>query len=356
MSKTLQAKKLLDEHISLQRMAKQFRLPPERTLASQLGYSRATIGKALGVLEGEGVIFRKKGSGTFIRKHDHEKHMTIALVMRTAYHYTDMHFRLIVEEVSKYAEKNNIYIQIFDRLPDMFKSDPENNSLMQAIKNGIVDGVLVASRMPVGILGKISAICPTVAINNITGDGSEMPCISCDYFHVGLLAGKYLLDKGHRKIAYITEDFGKPEAAFNLAGFKAICEINGGNISKKDVLETRLYLDILREKTIDFFKDSDYTACFIRHSRHAYTIVSILQNIGVKIPEDLSIISVGRYKGNQFNKLALTIIDNKLREMSQVGLETLQKTINGEKVEKGICLLEPEIIENNSVMDINNGK
>ena len=356
MNKALQVKNALGKHISNQRAAKQFRLPPERVLASQFGYSRATIAKALGVLEGEGIIFRKKGSGTFIKDNSKERTMTIALAMRNAYHYPDVHFRLIVEEVSKYAGENNIKVQIFDHLSDIFKKDPDNNSLVASIRSGIIDGVLIISRMPISILNKISAVCPAVSINNIFGDGSEMPCVSCDYFHVGLLAGKYLLDKGHRKIAYITEDLSRPEAAFNLAGFKAIAKMNGVNISKKDVLETRLYLNKFRERTIDFFKVSDYTACFIRRSSHAYKIISILQNIGMKIPDDLSIISVGKYKDNQSHKLKLAIIDNKLREMSQIGLATLQKIINGEKVGKDICLLEPEIIENNSVMDINNEK
>ena len=115
MNKTLEAKEILGKHIDSQRSAKQFRLPAERLLANQLGFSRATIGKALGILEGEGVIFRKKGSGTFIKRESEEKTLTIALVMRTTYHYTGSHFRLIVEEVSKYAERNNIFIQIFDR-------------------------------------------------------------------------------------------------------------------------------------------------------------------------------------------------------------------------------------------------
>ena len=105
MNRVLQAKNVISEYIIRQRASKHFRLPAERVLASQLGYSRATIGKALGLLEGEGVITRRKGSGTFITDNGKERTMTIALLVRTAYHYTDPYFQYVTEEVSKYAEK-----------------------------------------------------------------------------------------------------------------------------------------------------------------------------------------------------------------------------------------------------------
>lgn len=43
------------------------RLLPERTLSHELGHGRRTVREALDILEGEGLIFRKQGQGTFIR-------------------------------------------------------------------------------------------------------------------------------------------------------------------------------------------------------------------------------------------------------------------------------------------------
>ncbi len=42
------------------------RIPPEATLAEDLGVSRTTIRDALGKLEHEGAIYRKQGAGTFV--------------------------------------------------------------------------------------------------------------------------------------------------------------------------------------------------------------------------------------------------------------------------------------------------
>lgn len=46
--------------------ARGVRLPPERQLTNQLGMTRATLRKALEVLERDGIIWRHVGKGTFI--------------------------------------------------------------------------------------------------------------------------------------------------------------------------------------------------------------------------------------------------------------------------------------------------
>jgi DNA-binding FadR family transcriptional regulator len=49
------------------------KLPPERQLTDQLGLSRATIRKALDVLERDGLIWRHVGKGTFISETSNRK-------------------------------------------------------------------------------------------------------------------------------------------------------------------------------------------------------------------------------------------------------------------------------------------
>lgn len=44
------------------------RIPPEATLAEDLGVSRTTVRDALGKLEHEGAIYRKQGAGTFVNE------------------------------------------------------------------------------------------------------------------------------------------------------------------------------------------------------------------------------------------------------------------------------------------------
>lgn len=354
MTKVCKTKELLAEYINRLRVANQQRLPAERILADELGYSRATIGKALGVLEGEGLIVRKKGSGTYIADSGKKKKMTIALAMRKAYHCTNPHFKLIVNEVSRFAEQNNMYIQIYDRLPDMFEEDPECNNLMEAIRSGRINGVLITSRMPLSIISRINAACPVVSINNVFGDGNEVPCISCDYFYAGFLAGKYLIEKGHRKIAYVTENINHPESAFDFSGLKAAGEMAGIKITQDDVLDTKIFMHIFNKRVGNFFKGAHYTACFVRSTSYATRMISALKQYNINVPENLSIIAGGNYS-NASGDLKLSVIDNQLDEMCRRALDLLCDLIRGKDLQgsTGINLLSPQLIENGSCRDIN---
>lgn len=50
------------------------RLPPEETLAQQLGISRVKLRDILSVLQSNGYISRKRGIGTLINKHMLQEH------------------------------------------------------------------------------------------------------------------------------------------------------------------------------------------------------------------------------------------------------------------------------------------
>ncbi len=58
--------KKLRQLLESDRFASENRLPPERILAAQLKISRASLRKALAVLENEGKIWRHVGQGTFL--------------------------------------------------------------------------------------------------------------------------------------------------------------------------------------------------------------------------------------------------------------------------------------------------
>src|SRR5579871_5558696 len=66
MSRTDQALTRVREFIEKHAVSLDGRIPPERTLASELGVGRRSVRRALDVLEQEGRIHRHQGRGTFI--------------------------------------------------------------------------------------------------------------------------------------------------------------------------------------------------------------------------------------------------------------------------------------------------
>jgi len=73
------------------------RLPPERSLAVELGVGRRTLRRALGTLESEGRILRHRGRGTFVRNGDLFDAADIAEVFEHTNPMEVMEVRLAVE-------------------------------------------------------------------------------------------------------------------------------------------------------------------------------------------------------------------------------------------------------------------
>ena len=196
-------------------------------------------------------------------------------------------------------------------------------------------------------------MCPAVSINNIFGDGGEVPCISCDYFRAGFLAGKYLLEKGHRKVAYLTEDLEHPETSFDFSGFKSAMETAGITLTSGNILETRKNLDIFTQNVRKFFAGANYTACFVRSTTFATMLVGVLKKLKIRVPEDMSLIAAGNYQNGRQCLVKLTTIDSRLEEMCALGLKILNAKLNQEKLPvTGITLLEPQLLEHGSVMEL----
>jgi GntR family transcriptional regulator len=57
---------LIREQIASGKLAPGDRLPPIAVLRRDYGHSRQTVGKAMRVLEGEGLIFRVQGLGYYV--------------------------------------------------------------------------------------------------------------------------------------------------------------------------------------------------------------------------------------------------------------------------------------------------
>lgn len=346
---------LLD-YIRRYRSSGKFRLPTERQLAFELGCSRSTVGKALGVLAAEGLVERRPSSGTFIID-SRSSSPRIAILLQNTYQYTDSHFRLVIDTLSNCADELGLQIKIYDHLIGSYERASFREQFLDSIKTAAISGLLVASRMPIKILAWLYSLCPIISINNIFAQGHEIPGISCDYFRVGFLGGKYLLDQGHRRIAFLTESLGHPESALDLSGLRSAMEFHGLELTPDDILESGLNLNLFSTTVRTFFQKKQYSACFIRSTSLALRTLAILNNDDIRIPQDLSIIAAGNYQLERQQQMQLTTIDNQLVEMCEMGLQLLKMKIADQaKQIPNLTLLEPKLHIRDSVLPYTKNK
>lgn len=89
------------------------KLPPERELSEQIGVSRAELRKALSVLEGEGLLWRHVGKGTFVGNAQPFEMVSLVEVARISSPAEVMRARLVIEpalcaEAALRAKMSNI--------------------------------------------------------------------------------------------------------------------------------------------------------------------------------------------------------------------------------------------------------
>jgi len=296
------------------------------------------------------LVDRRASSGTYIAD-SRSSSPTIAVLLRNTYQCTDAHFRLMIDSLSSCADELGLRIKICDHLIGSFERPAFREQFLASIKDGSISGLLVASRMPIKILAWLHSLCPIISLNNIFAQGHEIPGISCDYFRVGFLGGKHLLEQGHRRIAFLTESLEHPESALDLSGLRSAMEMYGLELAPADILESRLNLNLFASAVRTFFQKRKYSACFIRSTALALRTLAILNNDSVRIPQDLSIIAAGNYQPERQQQTQLTTVDNQLAEMCEQGLRLLKMKISDQaKPIPNLTLLEPKLKIRDSVL------
>lgn len=330
-----------------------YRLPSERDLAAQLKVSRLTISKAMAHLAGEGMIERRHGSGTYIIENSRENRTyNIGVALRRSYHSNAQHFLKMVKVVSEASETLNLHLQIFDNLTVQFNRNPINNSLVRTIDSGALDGLLLLSRMPVKIIGSLQDRVPLVAVNSNAFGYLDIPSVCCDYYEAGFVAAEHLIRNGHIRLGYASEyHLEHPEIRMHLSGMKAACRAFGAEPISQDDLCV-----IPKENSIEavraYLDRTNPTAIFARSDMVSAMLIRMFDRLGVRVPDDISLVGEGNYSWGGEPDLPLSTIDNKLDDMCRTGLEMLRKLLQGDKDLPQIMTMTPELIERKSVKQL----
>jgi DNA-binding LacI/PurR family transcriptional regulator len=343
-------KERLTKYIEKQKREGREKLPPDRKLCEIFKVSRPTIMKELAQLVGEGAIVRKKGSGTFIAEKDPAKtSRTIGTGFRNAlYNSNNDFFIKIINHLSQNCQKLNIELQLFDRLKDIFKRNESDNGLIKNIDSGIIDGFLLGSRMPMEIISAISSKIPTVSLNN-TIDASEITCVCCDYFSVGFIVAEYLLEMGHKNIGFIAGDQNHPEVWKNISAIKNAYKMRNIPFNPENIAFIKGSSAEKIKKAAEFRKRKNFTAIFFINNIISESFHK-LADFNLTPENNCSIIVSGDFGGCE--KFGITAVDTKLEEVCRLGVKLLNDKLNGINIKNNCVILDPEIIERDSVRKI----
>ncbi|KKI92375.1 LacI family transcriptional regulator [Bacillus sp. SA1-12] len=177
--------------------------------------------------------------------------------------------------------------------------------------------------------------------------------VYCDNYSAGYQIGMYLVNKGHRKIAFITGPTDTSTTIDRKNGFEKALYESGiaenftelGNYSYDGGFQATLRL-------LEQYKDID--AIFCGNDITAFGAIDAARSKGLLIPDDISIVGFDDVKMSQWTNYSLTTWRQPVDEMVENTVDILLNQINEDLSEPQVKTVKGELIERNTVLDRGN--
>jgi LacI family transcriptional regulator len=214
------------------------------------------------------------------------------------------------------------------------------------LNNSITDGVVIVASAAADFItdAPIVAVDPHVINPNY-------PSVQGTNYQGALEAMHYLLSLGHRRIGFIC---GRPEigsAGRRLKGYQdgllsAGIELDEALIAPGDFSTAIGHQCALQLLALH----NPPTAIFAANDQSAIGVYQAADELGIRIPDDLSIVGFDNISEARF--LGLTTVDQFLADMGYVAIQMLIKLINNEPLDVQIQKMPTKLVERNSCRNL----
>jgi LacI family transcriptional regulator len=164
----------------------------------------------------------------------------------------------------------------------------------------------------------------------------------------GYLAGKYLLEQGHRRIGCITGPNRLADSCDRTKGFRKALEEFGIEQNPKLMYEGDY--DIHGgEKGSEYLLKKEVTAIFAYNDLSAYGVYKYAAKQGRKIPEDISVVGYDDIYFSEILNIPLTTVRQPVYEMGTEAVQQMIQIIRKKKKEHKQIEFKPELVIRQSV-------
>lgn len=329
-----------------------------KDIAQMAGVSPATVSRALTGSAGVGEQLR----GEIVEISRREGYRANSIARSLIKNKTDM-IGLIVPDVSNtfYAElafgiekcayENDYNIMLFN---SRFRNrNNEIRDLFDLVIGNQVDGIILAgSHDESKWLAEYSPTIPLV----LQGDAAESTfnalfnSVSIDNHSGGYLAGEYLCGLGHKKIACVGM---RTKSITHRDRFSGFCEALEKDGLIPTVLENRAESSSI-EAGYQLGKrllgsGAEHTAIFATADSVAIGIMQAASELGVRIPDDVSLIGFDNVTYARLPRISLTTIDQCTPELAREAMEVLLSVIEGREENQNVHrFIQPRLVERES--------
>lgn len=234
----------------------------------------------------------------------------------------------------------------------LFNAEPGHDidDILSRVLEYQVDGLIITAAT---ISSEMADQCakkgtPVILFNRYVL-GANVSAVCCDNVEGGRVIANYLLDSGHRNIAYMAGVGNASTTIDRLKGFE-------DRLRERGVIDfVTEYGDYSYESGYEaakrlLLKDNPPDAIFCANDIMALGAMDAARfELGLKIPEDVSIVGFDDIPTAAWPTYSLTTIHQPLKEMVDATIELLEKRLEDPSLEPVLKLFPGELIERSSV-------
>ncbi|UCD37049.1 MAG: GntR family transcriptional regulator [Fidelibacterota bacterium] len=324
------------------------KIPTEHELCRLTGLARATVRQAIGNLVNMGYLTRKQRLGTYVsdQEIDFEKRTIIGILVpdiRTGY----------APELARGAEDEaaiNRHSLILCNTDDLhLKAEHHANRLIENSVSGVIFIPTAASdQKNRQIIQRFRRRNIPIVLADRTLPGVDSDYVTTDNFDGAYRLTEYLIKNGHRKIAITISSLFSTERQ-RLEGYKQALTDHGIPIDPSLIIADSG--PFVKERYFQHARKllkqrKAFTAVFAGHDRIALLFYSAAQELGISIPDDLSLVG---YDDLPFTTISLTTMHQPIYEIGQESLRLILARIRGDVSEPQQVVLKSHLVERSSV-------
>lgn len=194
---------------------------------------------------------------------------------------------------------------------------------------------------------------PIVTTNRVPFD-NFIDCVTVDLEEAMYLATCHLIEMGHKEIGILIRNVKNPNNSERFVGFAKAMNEHGLPIRQDRIIVsdvTREYTRVVMNRHFKKHKGPIMTAIAVSTTLIGIGCIDACEDYGVKIPDDLSIVSLDDIDTATCTKPKLTVIDIRQEELGKKAAELLLEQIEG-RTKKKTIFIEPKLIARDSVLRI----
>jgi LacI family transcriptional regulator len=318
----LRIQRILETQILEGKLPAGSQLPGERALARQFGVSQMTVNRAIQELVRKGRLYRRSGAGTFVTDavQPVRVHGVVLVVPYAEHPQADTYLREPFRAVRHVAQARGLTLQVVQAEVHEYETTAERHA----------QGALLFIAPPMAahdVLATLWQRGTRFVVMGASWRTNLFPCVDSDNFGGARRAVEYLLSLGHRRIAYLNGWEGSTNCADRLRGYQHAMEKWGAPVRAEWIVQagsdSHLSVEARQQLTDLLIRTEHVSAVFIAGYYLALETLTLLRSLGLRVPEDVSIIAFDDPSSAAHLNPPLSTVRQPLYEMGQRAMDLL---------------------------------